>query len=428
MERRLKIVPKGQILGQKSTIDEFRTIRNTTLALCEPLSYDDYLIQSADFVSPPKWHLAHTTWFFEQFVLLPYVSTYRTFHPDYCGLFNSYYHSVSPQIPRARRGTLSRPTLEEVRKYRTRVDSVVFELLSMPDIPQDLLDLILLGLQHEQQHQELLLMDICHIFYSNPMKPVYSEMNQPVGYRPQRISYLEFPEEIVPIGAEHIRFSFDNERPKHLVLVPAFQLADRLVTCGEYLEFIEAKGYENPRWWLSDGWDTVRRSGWKAPLYWEWQGTHWSVFGLTGFRPWNVDEPVCHVSYFEADAYARFRGKRLPTEFAWERVAQELGGPRGNLLEDRALRPLPAETSDQMKQMFGDVWNWTQSAYSPYPGYEIPPDRLGEYNGKFMCNQFVLRGGSFATPRSHIRPTYRNFYAPDMRWQFAGIRLEGKPA
>jgi ergothioneine biosynthesis protein EgtB len=409
--------------------DLYQQIRQISEKICQPLAIEDYTIQSMPDVSPPKWHLAHTTWFFETFLLLPHLPEYQVFHPQFGYLFNSYYEAVGARHPRHHRGILSRPTVAEVYQYRAHVDRAMTTLLSK--IPEDpnLVDLVTLGLHHEQQHQELLLTDIKHILALNPLHPVYRhDLQGNLATTEHIFEWLDYPGGLYSIGHTGTEFAFDNESPRHQVYLPDYQLANRLVTNGEYLEFIEAGGYKEAKYWLAEGWATVQTQGWQAPLYWESifvpkgyaNDDRWWVMTLGGLRQLNITEPVCHVSFYEADAYATWKGKRLPTEAEWEIAAINLP-TTGNFLDDDYLHPLPTDNANH--QFFGDVWEWTQSAYLPYPGFKIADGAIGEYNGKFMCNQMVLRGGSCATSANHIRPTYRNFFPPSTRWQFSGIRL-----
>ena len=393
-------------------------------------------------VSPTKWHLAHTTWFFETFILKKFVPGYRAEIPEYAYLFNSYYNAAGDMHRRDLRGLISRPTLSQAQRYRASVDSHIDDLLSNPD--ESLLDemesILVLGFHHEQQHQELLITDIKHVFAQNPLYPVFREgkarvaaatgrSSTPPGSQSSPLQFIDFEEGIVEIGHDGDGFAYDNEGPRHQALVPAFSLATRPVTNGEYIAFIEDNGYSRPEFWLSLGWMTVNEQRWNAPLYWTKRDGAWWNFTLSGLHPVDQSEPVTHVSYFEADAYANWAGARLPTEFEWERAA--LNCPiEGNFVETEVFHPVAvvsAISADKLgkglHQIFGDVWEWTRSAYSPYPGYRAVAGALGEYNGKFMCNQYVLRGGSCATSRTHIRRTYRNFFQPEKRWQFTGIRL-----
>jgi ergothioneine biosynthesis protein EgtB len=394
--------------------------RAATLALAQPLSAEDMTAQSMPDASPTKWHLAHTTWFFETFVLAELGAP--AYHPTYARLFNSYYNTVGPQHARPQRGLLSRPSLDEVLRYRLYVDDAVAHAL--PTLPPALQDRLVLGLHHEQQHQELILTDILHLLAQNPLQPAFRRP-APEDMSPEPAStswsqanrmWHEHPGGILAIGHAGDGFAFDNESPRHRVLLQPFALATRPVTNGEYLTFIADDGYNRPELWLSDGWDAVQRGGWAAPLY--WSDDLRTRFTLRGPLPIDPAAPVCHVSYYEADAYARWAGARLPTEAEWEAIAADQ--PRtGNFVESGRLDPAP----QRVPAMFGDVWTWTASPYVAYPGYRPPEGALGEYNGKFMCNQIVLRGGSCATPSSHIRASYRNFFHPEARWQFSGIRL-----
>jgi ergothioneine biosynthesis protein EgtB len=405
----------------------FERERARTENLCRPLTAEDSCLQSMPDVSPPKWHLGHTTWFFENFVLLPHRPGYSVFHPSFHFIFNSYYESLGDYLKKNFRGSLSRPSLEEVMKYRAHVTEATMELVATADADRlkEVAPLVILGIHHEQQHQELLLMDIKHNFYVNPLRPTYRELpGTSGGETTWDMRWCDYPKNIVDLGFDGVGFSYDNECPAHSVVVESFRLASRLVTNGEFLQFIQDGGYTRPQLWLSDGWAELKKSGWSAPLYWEKPNETWQVMTLSGMETLVENEPVCHVSYYEADAYARWAGKRLPTEFEWEIAARPIAVD-GNLLEQEAFRPRPGLRADSHPptQLYGDVWEWTQSAYLPYPGYRPLAGSLGEYNGKFMCNQMVLRGGSFATPRDHLRATYRNFYPPASRWQFSGFRL-----
>jgi ergothioneine biosynthesis protein EgtB len=407
-------------------LSNYKRVRRFTEELCRPLVTEDYIIQSMPDVSPTKWHLAHTSWFFETFVLMAACSDYRSPDPQYCYLFNSYYNSAGERHCRSRRGLLSRPTVEEVYRYRFHVDTHMEEFLNraQDDLPGDLASIIELGLNHEQQHQELLLTDIKHVFSINPLRPIYYESDQVKGGNVPALEWIEYPAGVNSIGHNSEGFSFDNELPRHRVFIEPFRFGSRLVTNGEYRDFIEDGGYKNPLVWLSDGWNLLKTNNWEAPLYWEKRDRRWWTMTLSGMR--EVDEigPVCHVSYYEADAFATWAGTRLPTEVEWEIASGGLP-VEGNFVESKNFQPVPANgaASGSPVQMFGDVWEWTSSHYSPYPGYRPVAGALGEYNGKFMCNQFVLRGGSCATSITHIRPTYRNFFPADARWQFTGFRL-----
>lgn len=403
-------------------LQDYHKIRSRTEQLCEPLAVEDYVVQAMPDVSPPKWHLAHTAWFFETFLLVPHFPQYQAFHPLYAHLFNSYYNAVGTFFDRPHRGLLSRPTVEEIYRYRQYVDKAMEEFMAGLDAELDsaILAKIELGLNHEQQHQELLLTDLKYNFSINPLKPVYipRKPNLPAKLGP--LSWLEYPGGLHDIGHAGEGFSYDNESPRHSVYLMDYRLASRLVSNGEYLEFIAAGGYKRPEFWLSEGWKTAQEQKWQAPLYWECHDGAWASMTLAGLRKLDEYEPVCHVSFYEADAYARWRGKRLPLEAEWECAAG--GKPvAGNFLESAQFHPVPAAAG--AAQWFGDVWEWTESPYRPYPGFRAPKGALGEYNGKFMCNQMVLRGGSCVSTQNHIRATYRNFFYPPDRWQFTGIRL-----
>ncbi len=406
----------------------YRRVRKFSEELTTPLETEDYVIQSMPEVSPTKWHLAHTSWFFETFVLSEVTSNYRSPHPQFNFLFNSYYVQVGERHCRPKRGLISRPTVAEVFEYRRHVDQKILEFLEIANEERlrEIAPVIEIGLHHEQQHQELMLTDIKHVFSENPLRPAYmGNEKKPSDRLLPDIYWIEYPEGVYAIGHNGGGFSFDNETPMHKEYANPFKLASRLVTNREYLEFIENGGYERPEIWLSDGWSTVEANDWNAPLYWEKKNGSWQYFTLSGIRKIALDEPVCHVSYYEADAYARWAGARLPTESEWEIAASNLS-IKGNFVENENYHPMviSVETNNrEPEQMFGDVWEWTRSPYGPYPGYTTLPGALGEYNGKFMCNQIVLRGGSCATSRSHIRKTYRNFFPPNARWQFMGIRL-----
>jgi ergothioneine biosynthesis protein EgtB len=399
----------------------YQQVRQITEKICQPLSTEDYTIQSMPDVSPPKWHLAHTTWFFETFVLLPHLPGYTVFHPQFGYLFNSYYEAVGERHPRHQRGILSRPTVAEVYCYRDRVDRAMIRLLSSTPADSDLAKLIILGLHHEQQHQELLLTDIKHILALNPLHPVYrDDLATVIGTDNITFQWLEYPGGLYSIGHEGQEFAFDNESPRHQIYLQDYKLANRLVSNGEYLEFIQAGGYQESKYWLAEGWMTIRSQQWRSPLYWEQIDGEWWIMTLGGLKRLDIQAPVCHVSFYEADAYATWKDKRLPTEAEWEVATVDI--PRvGNFLDIDLLHPAPVNNTHY--QFFGDVWEWTQSAYLPYPGFQIADGAIGEYNGKFMCNQMVLRGGSCVTSADHIRPTYRNFFPPAARWQFSGIRL-----
>ena len=407
--------------------DEYRRIRGATAGLCEPLAPEDLVVQSMPDASPAKWHLAHTTWFFEEFVLRAAVDGYRPHRDEFRYLFNSYYNSVGPMHRRPQRGLLTRPNLSEVQAYREQVDENVLRILERDSLPPDAREVLVLGLHHEQQHQELLLTDIKHLFACNPLHPAYTKQPPQAPRAAPALSFTGYPGGLVEIGHSGAGFCFDNEQPRHRVHLEPFQLANRAVTNAEYLEFIRGGGYGSPACWLSDGWATVQQEGWERPIY--WMPTLEEEFSLTGVRALDPHAPVSHLSYYEADAFARWAGERLPTETEWEIAAAEVAC-RGNFVEGGHWHPLPApyptpgSTAPQPPlQMFGDVWEWTQSPYTSYPGFAPLRGALGEYNGKFMVNQLVLRGGSCATATSHIRATYRNFFNPAARWQFSGLRL-----
>lgn len=400
-------------------LDRYQQVRQVSEKICQPLAIEDYTIQSMPDVSPPKWHLAHTTWFFETFLLVPYLPGYTVFHPQFGYLFNSYYEAVGARHPRHQRGLLSRPTVAEVYRYRAHVDRAMMELLCSVEHP-DLADLLILGLHHEQQHQELLLTDIKHILALNPLHPIYRDDLQPPTFTDSTFQWLKYSGGLYSIGHQSDEFAFDNESPRHQTYLQDYKLGNRLVTNGEYLEFIQTGGYQEAKYWLAEGWATVQAHQWRFPLYWELIDNDWYVMTLGGLQRVDERKPVCHVSFYEADAYATWKGKRLPTEAEWEIATIDLP-QTGNFLDSDYLDPTPANNLHH--QFFGDVWEWTQSAYLPYPGFQIADGAIGEYNGKFMCNQMVLRGGSCVTSANHIRPTYRNFFPPSTRWQFSGIRL-----
>jgi len=454
----------------------YKTVRQATRKLCAPLSPEDLMVQSCPEASPVKWHLAHTTWFFETFVLREFVAAYQPFHPDFHWLFNSYYNSLGDMPEKKLRASFSRPPLDTILAYRAHVDAAMETLLQHP-LEDEAARRIALGFEHEQQHQELIATDIKHALFTNPLHPAYREAaknsaeqkNEAIA-PPQ--DWIQFDGGLTQIGltpdpAAITNFAFDNETPRHPVYLQPFRLATRPVTCAEYLAFIDQNGYNRPELWLSEGWTTVHAESWQAPLYWrrdETTNSGWSIYTLHGFLPLEdlSETPVCHLSFFEADAYARWAGHRLPTEFEWEHAAiahlqraslspsdrpssdrsdtgphpdlhspdwSELPiaslplSPTPNLLETANLHPTPAANQSGLQQLFGDVWEWTSSGYTGYPGYKPLPGALGEYNGKFMSSQVVLRGGSCVTPATHIRPTYRNFFTPATRWQFSGLRL-----
>ncbi|MEX2671674.1 MAG: ergothioneine biosynthesis protein EgtB [Phycisphaeraceae bacterium] len=418
-------------------LDRFLSIRGRSIAVAEPLDPEDCVVQSMTETSPIKWHLAHTTWFFEAFVLQPHRKNYRPFDADFNYLFNSYYNTIGDRQPRPSRGMLTRPTMKQVLDYRKHVDRAVARLCDREELHK----ILEIGLQHEQQHQELMLTDVKHLLSLNPIQPPYRTRPTHVSAEPshplrasdngnrgaggvEELNYITVPHSIFWLGHRGVGFAFDNEGPRHKVYLDAFEIGDRLITNAEYLAFMADGGYERPELWLDEGWQHVQSQGWRAPLYWRESDGSWEVYTLDGTVALAPDEPVCHISFFEADAYARWAGARLPTEAEWE-AASVTAPIEGHFAEADHLHPQPvaSTTPSYPRQMFGDVWQWTASAYLPYRGFRPPAGALGEYNGKFMCNQFVLRGGSCVTPRSHIRRTYRNFFPPESRWQFSGIRL-----
>ncbi|WP_303311941.1 ergothioneine biosynthesis protein EgtB [Hymenobacter sp. BT730] len=416
----------------EALLARYSLVRAQTEAICRPLLPEDTVVQPMLDVSPPKWHLAHTTWFFETFLLREYLPDYTVFHPEYAYLFNSYYNSLGSRVNRADRGTISRPALADVYAYRAAVDLAIRRLLDAyaSELPAVFFELFELGLQHEQQHQELLLTDIQYILSTSPLAPAYraappKNIEAPL---PPPAAWLPVAGGVYTIGQQEPGFCFDNELPSHPTYVGDFSLQNRLVTNAEYLAFMEAGAYKDFRFWLGEGWDMVQQQGWQAPLYWVHRPEGWFQFTMRGLQPLQLAAPVTHVSFYEADAYANWAGARLPTEAEWEIAARQFAPttPQGNFQESGLYHPKPlaADASPtECHQLWGDVWEWTYSAYHPYPGYHKAAGALGEYNGKFMVNQLVLRGGSCATPASHIRLSYRNFFHADKRWQFTGIRL-----
>jgi ergothioneine biosynthesis protein EgtB len=417
---------RTQSASKEDFVEQYLRVRRFTEQLCGPLATEDYVIQSMPDVSPTKWHIAHVTWFWETFLLLPALPGYQSLHPQYAYLFNSYYNTLGQRHCRPKRGLISRPTVKETYAYRHYVDEHVLDLVEQLDEGRlnELSPIMTLGLHHEQQHQELMLTDIKHVFSCNPLYPAYVERTPTEGVSVPLLEWVSFPEGLRWIGHEGKGFAFDNEGPRHRQFVQSFQLASRLVTNGEYLAFMEDGSYENPLLWLSEGWATVQAEEWQAPLYWEKRDGCWWTMTLSGLREVDPAEPVCHVSYFEADAYARWADARLPTEAEWEVAARDVP-VEGTFVESGRYHPAPldASTNGKLAQIYGDVWQWTQSSYAPYPNFTPGPGAVGEYNGKFMCNQYVLRGGSCATSRSHTRSTYRNFFPANAQWQFMGIRL-----
>lgn len=411
--------------SRQAALDKYLRIRQDSENLCLSLQTEDYVIQTAAFASPAKWNLAHITWFFEVFILSKYLPNYTVFHPHYCQLFNSYYEQVGRFHPRAQRGFLSRPTVAEIYQYRAYVNKAMQQLIETASEHEwlDIYPRLIIGLNHEQQHQELLLTDLKYNFSLNPLFPAYrDDLPRPVSQPLTAMTWLEYSNGVYEIGFTGDGFSYDNESPRHKVYLDSFALASRPVSNGEYLEFITAGGYSNPVYWLSDGWSTIQREAWQSPLYWYNLDNQWMEFTLGGLRPLDMTAPVCHLSYYEASAYATWAGKRLPTEAEWELAATGLS-ITGNLRDSGYLHPSAAVANSGLMQMYGDVWELTSSAYQPYPKFSPPAGALGEYNGKFMCNQQVLRGGSCVTPNDHIRPSYRNFFYPQERWQFQGFRL-----
>ncbi|MCF8564182.1 ergothioneine biosynthesis protein EgtB [Alicyclobacillus tolerans] len=412
--------------SESALVSRFLRVREFTEHLVEPLEVEDWVIQTTADVSPAKWHLAHTTWFFERFILLRNATDYREFHPAFDHLFNSYYETIGNPFPRPFRGFLSRPTVKEIIDYRHYVEEHLVKLLTQggKDLLAEISPIVEIGINHEQQHQELLLTDIKYNFFINPLKPVYRESKASAGVPTGTVNWVDFEGGLIEIGHNGDGFAFDNEGPRHKVWMNPYRLSSRPVTNGEFIEFIEDGGYEKVQYWLSDGWAVVNKSGWKAPLYWEKVDGDWVTFTLAGMRKLDPQEPLAHVSYYEADAYARWAHKRLPTEAEWE-YAFSKQSIAGNFVESGYYHPCAASlfTNHSLQQGYGDVWEWTMSPYVPYPGNKPLEGALGEYNAKFMANQLVLRGGSCATPASHVRATYRNFFQPDKRWQFSGFRL-----
>lgn len=428
----------------EQVLSDFISTRFFTEKLCEPLTTEDYNLQAIAETSPAKWHLAHTSWFFETFILKKFSSSFAPFNPHYEYLFNSYYNAIGEQFPRPQRGLLSRPSVKEVYEYRKHITEQIKEFVrslsqAKDELLNDVLSLIILGNNHEQQHQELLLTDLKYNLFQSPLLPAYRNSNQLVDQNEQvvPIEWIRFEQKLVMIGTDipelpvtQNDFAYDNENPCHKFYRHQFSVSNRLTTNGEYLEFIEEGGYQEPQFWLSDGWDAVREHQWQAPLYWFKKNSDWFIYTLNGVKPLNLNEPVAHVSYYEADAFARWSDARLLTEQEWESIAHEPqanassnSSVLNNFVHNDVLHPVAATSNNGLQQFYGDVWEWTSSAYAPYPGFKAAAGAVGEYNGKFMCNQYVLRGGSCVTSRNHIRKTYRNFFYPDARWQFSGIRL-----
>jgi ergothioneine biosynthesis protein EgtB len=418
--------PEAFAPGGAELSERFVSLRQTTMALCEPLEVEDFVVQSMPDASPTKWHLAHSSWFFETFVLKPFNPNHQPFDASFDFIFNSYYNAVGDRHERNKRGLLSRPTLNEVLRYRQQVTESVVDLINSSGDQSELTAMIELGINHEQQHQELILSDLKHLFSLNPLRPAYvSKKCETVG-QPPPLQWMGFDEGLYSVGYAGGSFHYDNEGPRHRHFLNSFKLASRLITNEEYLRFVADKGYERSELWLSDGWDWIKSNVLRRPLYWQQEGpSEFTFFTLNGMQSLEGSAPVCHISFYEADAFATWAGARLPTEFEWE-VASECATLTGNFVEGKLFRPTKAQETNgpaALLQMFGDAWEWTRSPYSPYPGYVPPQGAIGEYNGKFMCNQFVLRGGSCVSPKDHIRKTYRNFFPPSARWQFSGIRL-----
>lgn len=408
----------AQEISKNTFLQRFRQVRKQSSLLCGPLETEDYVAQPITDVSPPKWHLAHTTWFFENFILVPFAPNYQVFHPEYCYLFNSYYVSVGARWMRAERGSLTRPSVKDIYAYRAHVDEAMERYFDQK-VGDEVLEIFELGLQHEQQHQELLLYDIKYILGQNPLFPPYAQKEIAASSAAPSLQWLRVEEGLYGIGHQGSSFHFDNEKGHHKVFLEAFEVASHTVTVGEYLEFVQNGGYAETTLWLSEGWDWVSANEVQSPLYWIKQDGGWYYYTLQGLVPLNLNEPVSHVSFFEADAFARWKGLRLPTEFEWEAASGQYGNKSGNFVENGKYRPVSTEEPD----FFGNLWEWTASAYRPYPRYAPPAGAIGEYNGKFMINQMVLRGGSYATPKDHIRKTYRNFFHPHLQWLFSGFRL-----
>lgn len=420
----MPIAPEGSQAAEATLSDRYATVRRTTERLIAPLTVDDCNIQTMPDVSPAKWHIAHTSWFFETFILVPHAPGYRLFHERFGYLFNSYYEAVGPRHARPQRGNLSRPTLDEVVAYRRHVDAAMHQVLAgvASEVLQDLVEL---GLQHEQQHLELLLTDIKHVLGTNPLQPAYHSHGVDVGGVVPEMTWALQPEGLVEVGHAGGGFAFDNERPRHKVWLDAFEIAKRPITQGEWLEFIRDGGYATPSLWLSDGWTWVQQNGIQAPMYWYNDEEGWAKYALHGPAAIDLAQPVTHISFYEAAAFAQWAGARLPTEAEWE-VTASSKPLLGDFQDAGCYEPQPlgaGHPGHKADYFYGGAWEWTASAYAPYPGFTAPSGALGEYNAKFMASQMVLRGGSCATPQSHIRSSYRNFFYPHQRWQFTGLRL-----
>jgi ergothioneine biosynthesis protein EgtB len=406
---------------------EFKQVRRASLAIAAPLSEADMQIQSMIEASPIKWHLAHTTWAFETFILKPYMNQYVEFNQQFEYLFNSYYNAIGEQFPQDQRGLLSRPGYDNILQYRNHVDTQMAELIentltatSRGSKTNKLFDLVKLVINHEQQHQELMLTDIKHAFYINPDYPVYQKQKQ-LTYLKNDLDWKKYPAGLYPIGHQNEIFYFDNEGPQHQVYLQPFQISSRLISCGEYLAFVENGGYQQASFWLSEAWSKINQHNTKAPLYWVKKRDGWYHYTLSGLQSLDLDSPVMHINYFEACAFANSQNKRLPTEQEWEVASRDV--PLKDTFFDQQKMHSDSTYGQKLEQMFGELWQWTSSSYNAYPGFKTPEGVIGEYNGKFMVNQYVLRGGSIATPKGHIRPSYRNFFYPDASWQFTGIRL-----
>lgn len=423
-------------INRSALLQDFQAVRKQTERLCQPLFPEDFIPQPIVDVSPPRWHLAHTTWFFEKFILEPHEQDYQPYHPKYHYLFNSYYIQAGERWVRSQRGHLTRPTVSEIMAYRANVNERIADMLPKLDEAtlEELKPVLEIGFHHEQQHQELLIYDLKYILCHNPIEPLYNTLN-PSGIDsveqglPNNYTHFEsFDKGIHHIGHDGQGFAFDNEGPAHEVMVPAFQLRKGLVTNAEYLQFMQDGGYRKATLWLDDGWSWLQQEQPDAPLYWHKMEDGYQEMTLNGMRPLQLSAPVTHISFYEAEAFATWAGYRLPTEFEWEVAAKRMGRGKGNFQDNELFHPIPPQQTDSgLYQLFGDVWEWTYSAYLPYPGFRTAPGALGEYNGKFMINQMVLRGGSCATPANHIRTTYRNFFHPDKRWLFSGIRMANNP-
>jgi len=417
---------RNKYLSRDSLLKSYNKVRSFSHILAKPLSREDYVVQSMPDVSPTKWHLAHTSWFFEAFVLSKTEKKYKSLHPQYNFLFNSYYVQVGERHSRPKRGLISRPTVDEVYEYREYVDKNMNKIFKNLDDKKfaKIAEVIEIGIHHEQQHQELIITDIKHVLSENPLYPTYKKSaEKKEKKKTSSAGWINFDGGIRTIGNEGDNFGYDNEFPLHKTYLEPFSLSSKLVTNGEYLEFLNDGGYSKPELWLSDGWDTVSSNNWESPLYWIKKDGRWHHFSLGGLKELDLSQPVCHISFYEAEAFSRWAGARLPSEFEWEIASKDLK-IEGNFVDSGNFHPVAIKNGNgNLSQMYGDVWEWTRSPYTPYPGYNTLPGALGEYNGKFMCNQMVLRGGSCATSKSHIRNSYRNFFSPDARWQFMGLRL-----